>query len=192
MGTREAIWLALLDSARWERYYGVLAGRFQRLDAAVRSVLFFFALGSVTSFVAEMPDAVRVTCGLVVAVALAVDFVAKPGQRAATLVLIRDECGRLRLALGDLLRQHPGMDDSQAEAGSRRLELQPAQCHGEGSDALECQGQRGDYQGRLCRDGVHLCVLTETTHEQGLRYPPGVPRPAPPPPPPPPSRPPGR
>ncbi len=116
MGTREAIWLALLDSARWERYYGVLAGRFQRLDAAVRSVLFFFALGSVTSFVAEMPDAVRVTCGLVVAGALAVDFVAKPGQRAATLVLIRDECGRLRLALGDLLRQHPGMDDRQAEA----------------------------------------------------------------------------
>ena len=132
-------------------------------------MLFFFALGSVTSFVAEMPDAVRVTCGLVVAVALAVDFVAKPGQRAATLVLIRDECGRLRLALGDLLRQHPGMDDGQADAAFVALNSNLHHITAKESDALECQGQRGDYQGRLCRDGVHVCVLTETTHEQGLR-----------------------
>ena len=116
MDVRNAIWLALLHSARWERYYGVLASRYRRLEAVVRAVLLASAMGSVTSFISDMPAAVRIACGLVVATVVIVDFVVKPGQTAATLAVIRDECGRLRLALDDLLRQHPHMDETQASA----------------------------------------------------------------------------
>ena len=38
MDTRDAIWLALLNSARWERYYGILTTRFRRQEMVVRSV----------------------------------------------------------------------------------------------------------------------------------------------------------
>lgn len=71
-------------------------------------------MGSISSFISDMPAAVGVVFGVFVAAAVIVDFVVRPGQTAATLALIRDECGRMRLTLDDLLRRYPGMADVDA------------------------------------------------------------------------------
>lgn len=114
MGTHDAIWLALLNSARWERYYRILTDRFMWWETVIRSVLLASAMGSISSFISDMPAAVGVVFGVFVAAAVIVDFVVRPGQTAATLALIRDECGRMRLTLDDLLRRYPGMADVDA------------------------------------------------------------------------------
>ena len=121
MGTRDAIWAALLNSARWERYYGILASRSLRLEMCIRFVLFVFAMGAITSVLAEMADEIRIASAAFVAIVVALDFVVKPSQTAATLLLIRDECGRLKLALNELWRQQSSMDDAEASRLLREL-----------------------------------------------------------------------
>ena len=79
MDTRNAIWLALLNSARWERYYGILTTRFRRQEMVVRSVLLASAIGSIASFISDLPEAVGIVCGLVVGAAVITDFVARAG-----------------------------------------------------------------------------------------------------------------
>ena len=121
MCTRDAIWAALLHSARWERYYGVLASRSRRLEMCIRFVLLVFAMGAITSVLAEMADEVRIASAAFVAIVVALDFFVKPSQTVATLLLIRDECGRLKLALNELWRQQSSMDDAEANRLLREL-----------------------------------------------------------------------
>ena len=121
MGTREAIWSALLHSARWERYYGVLATRSLRLEMCVRFVLLFFALGAITSVLAESADEVRIVSAVFVVVVVALDFVLQPSRTAATRLLIRDECGRSKLALNELWRRQASLDEAEANRLLREL-----------------------------------------------------------------------
>ena len=114
MSTRAAIWTALLHSARWERYYAIRARRFRRLEMAIRFMLLGSAMGAITSFLAEMPAAIRIASGVFIAVVVAYDFAVEPARNAATLALIRDECGRLKLALSALWRQQPSLEDEEA------------------------------------------------------------------------------
>ena len=88
----------------------------------IRFVLLVFAMGAITSVLAEMADEVRIASAAFVAIVVALDFFVKPSQTAATLLLIRDECGRLKLALNELWRQQSSMDD--AEANNNRVNEQ--------------------------------------------------------------------
>ena len=114
MSTRAAIWTALLHSARWERYYAIRASRFRRWEMAIRFVLLGSAMGAITSFLAETPAALRIASGVFIALVVAYDFAVEPARNAATLALIRDECGRLKLALSDLWQQQPSLADEEA------------------------------------------------------------------------------
>ena len=49
--TCTAIWHAVLDSARWGRYYGTLTNRYRRREVQVRSVLMLSVLGSITTLI---------------------------------------------------------------------------------------------------------------------------------------------
>ena len=111
---REAIWFALLQSARWTRYYGVLTSRFRRIELAVRFVLVGSALTSITAFFAEVPRGVQLAAGVVVGIAVVIDAVVQPTRTATTLAFIRDECARLRLSLDDLWRQASTLEDDEA------------------------------------------------------------------------------
>ena len=95
--------------------YGVLADRFHRLEIFTRCALLGSAIGSVMSFIAEMPRSVGLVFGLFVGGVVVFDSVMRTAHTAATLSLIRDECGRLKLALNDLWRTLPTLEDSEAE-----------------------------------------------------------------------------
>lgn len=116
---RKAVWMALLHSARWERYYGVLASRNQRLATLVRFVLLVSAMGAVTTLVAQAPSWAQVLFGGFVAGVVGLDFAKEPSRNAAIQAVIRDECGRSKLALDRLWRQLPQLDPAEAE---RRLD----------------------------------------------------------------------
>ena len=116
---RRAVWMALLHSARWERYYGVLASRNQRLATSVRFVLLVSAMGAVTTLVAQAPSWAQILFGCFVAGVVGFDFAKEPSRTAAIQAVIRDECGRSKLALDRLWRQLPQMDPAEAE---RRLD----------------------------------------------------------------------
>ena len=118
-GTREAVWLALMHSARWGRYYGALANRYQRWERIVRCALLGSVMGSVTTFVAALPPIVQAVVGEVVAAVLIADFVLKPAQNATLLGLIRDECDWSKSALKELWMDLPSIDDVEAR---RRLD----------------------------------------------------------------------
>ena len=118
-GTREAVWLALMHSARWGRYYGALANRYQRWERIVRCALLGSVMGSVTTFVAALPPIVQAVVGAVVAAVLIADFVLKPAQNATLLGLIRDECDWSKGALKELWMDLPSIDDVEAR---RRLD----------------------------------------------------------------------
>lgn len=117
--TREAVWLALMHSARWGRYYGALANRYQRRDRIIRSLLLASVMGSVTTFVAALPAGAQAVVGVVVAGVLIADFVLKPARNATLLGLIRDECDQSKDALKELWMDLPTIDDAEAR---RRLD----------------------------------------------------------------------
>lgn len=118
-GTREAVWLALMHSARWGRYYGALANRYQRWERIVRGALLGSVMGSVTTFVAALPPIAQIFFGGVVAAVLIADFVLKPAQNATLLSLIRDECDQAKGALKELWMDLPSIEDAEAR---RRLD----------------------------------------------------------------------
>ena len=117
--TREAVWLALMHSARWGRYYGALANRYQRWERIVHCALLGSVMGSVTTFVAALPPIVQAVVGAVVAAVLIADFVLKPAQNATLLGLIRDECDWSKGALRELWMDLPSIEDVEAR---RRLD----------------------------------------------------------------------
>ena len=117
--TREAVWKALIYSARRGRYCGALANRYQRRDRIIRSLLLASVMGSVTTFVAALPAGAQAVVGVVVAGVLIADFVRKPARNATLLGLIRDECDQSKGALKELWMDLPTIDDAEAR---RRLD----------------------------------------------------------------------
>lgn len=117
--TREAVWLALIYSVRWGRYYGALANRHQRRDRIIRSLLLASVMGSVTRFVASLPVRAQAVVGVAVAAVLIADFVLEPARNATLLGLIRDECDQSKGALRELWMDLPKIDDTEAR---RRLD----------------------------------------------------------------------
>lgn len=112
---RAAIWMALLNSARWERYYGVLASRRERAERVVRFILIASAIGTVVAAVDQLPAAVGLIFGAFVGLAVAADATYKPGRDAVVYAVIRDECCRYKNALAKLWRESHQMDPAEAE-----------------------------------------------------------------------------
>lgn len=117
--TREAIWIAMMHSARWGRYYGALANRYRRKERVVRAALLASVMGSVTTFVAALPPLVQAVFGVLVAGVLIADFVLRPAENATLLGLIRDECDQSKGALKELWLDVPSIGDAEAR---RRLD----------------------------------------------------------------------
>ena len=112
---REAIWVALLNSARWERYYGVLASRRERMERIVRFVLIASAIGAVATAIDQLHAAFGLAFGAGVGLAAAVDASVKPGRDAVVYMVIRDECHRCKIELESLWRESHQLDPSEAE-----------------------------------------------------------------------------
>ena len=97
--TRNAVWQEMLDVARLVRYYERMAGRQQRRRHAVRFVLLVPALTGMAMVVRDLPEAVHVVSGAVIAFFVAWDLLADPANKAAVLDSIRRDCSE---AEGDL------------------------------------------------------------------------------------------
>ena len=112
--TRTAIWDTSLDSARWGRYYGALANRYRRREVIIRFAVLLFVMGATTTLISVMPAILQVIAGFAAAIAIAVDFVVTPAHTAAVLSCIRDECDQTRVALAELWRDLPIIDENEA------------------------------------------------------------------------------
>ncbi len=112
---RAAIWMTLLNSARWERYYGILASRRERAERIVRFILIASAIGAVVAAVDQLPAAVGLILGAFVGLAVAADATYKPGRDAVVYALIRDECCRYKTELDRLWRVSHQLDPAEAE-----------------------------------------------------------------------------
>ena len=112
---RAAIWMALLHSARWERYYGILASRRERTERIVRFILIASAIGAVVTVVDQLPAGFVRVFGAVVGLTVAFDATFKPGRDAVVYALIRDECHRCKIELDKLMRASHRLDSGEAE-----------------------------------------------------------------------------
>ena len=118
---REAIWATWLHSARWERYYGILASRRVWMERAVRFILIASAMGGVVALVDRLPAETAGVFGAGIGLAVALDVTLRPGRDAIVYALIRDECHRCKIELDKLWRQaqHQRLERTEAE---RRLD----------------------------------------------------------------------
>ena len=112
---REAIWVALLNSARWERYYGVLASRRERMERIVRFVLIASAIGAVAAAIDQLHAAFGLAFGAGVGLAAAVDATVRRGRDAVVYMVIRDECHRCKIELESLWRESHQLNRPEAE-----------------------------------------------------------------------------
>ena len=90
--TRNAVWQEMLDTARLVRYYGRMASGQQRRNSCVRLVLLASATAGVAAAFDALPEAVQALSSAVVAVLVALDFVADHANKAAVLDSIKCEC----------------------------------------------------------------------------------------------------
>lgn len=112
---REAIWMQLLNSARWERYYGALASYHVRLERTIRFVLFASAVGAIVAFVDRLPSEFAGAFGVLVGLTVVLDAVLHPGRSAVVYGLIRDECQRHKNELDRLWRRSHLLEREEAE-----------------------------------------------------------------------------
>ncbi len=123
---REAIWAALLHSARWERYYGILASRSVWIERAVRFILIASAMGGVVALIDRLPPGTTVVFGAGIGLAVALDVTLRPGRDAIVYAIIRDECHRCKIELDMLWRQAQHQQLERSEAERRLSELRSA------------------------------------------------------------------
>ena len=91
--TRDAAWQTLLEAARSFRYYDALAKRYSTYELCLSFVLGVSGAGAVLSvvdiFVADPEPWVRIW-GAGMVVVILVNFLAKPGAKAALLAVTRE------------------------------------------------------------------------------------------------------
>ena len=103
---RLAVWQALLDAARFERYYGARSEAHRRHHRLLRFILLFAAVGGLARFLGLLPPAVvgpvTEVAGIVIIGIVIWDFMADDGRKASVLHTICIECGEYELRLRSL------------------------------------------------------------------------------------------
>ncbi len=114
--TRRAAWNAMLDVARFARYYDALFGRYQRRCNAVRFMILVAAINA-----AAMPLGLPVWAAIgissLASIVVAFDFVMDYYGKAAALRFIKDDLGALdgELAALWLAIESGSMDEKEAQ-----------------------------------------------------------------------------
>ncbi len=93
--TRHAVWISLFHIERVVRYYETLADRYSRKQAGLRIVFLLAALSGIVAFLDLLPPLFQVMTSAVLAACVAVDYVLRYAEKAATLHAISRECSRL-------------------------------------------------------------------------------------------------
>ena len=121
--TRNDVWQQLLDAQRFVQYYQVMAGKHEKWLLAIRFVLLLAGTGSIASVVDIVPPVVQAFFGVVVAAAVAWEFVANYARKAAVLHAICLECCAIENELRELWTdvQLENMDEQDIRQTNRRL-----------------------------------------------------------------------
>ena len=92
-----ALWMGLLDMARWVRYYEFLHSRSRSFRNVTRILLAGFSTGAVVFFLGAipLPPYGLTIVGLSVAVLAIMDMVSDPSTKTATLSVVTAELHRL-------------------------------------------------------------------------------------------------
>ena len=93
--TRHTVWISLFHLERLVRYYETLADRHSRRQAGLRFVFLLAALSGIVAFFDLLPPMLQLVMSAVLALCVAVDYVSRYAEKAATLHAISRECSRL-------------------------------------------------------------------------------------------------
>ena len=119
----QEIWEHLFDACRLVRYYAYISDRYRKKHTVVRFVLFVSATAGVASFINALEYKWQLACGLVLAAAIAVDFVLDWGRKSAILHAISVHCGLLESEWEKLWADMRSMDMEDAEIIAKDREL---------------------------------------------------------------------
>lgn len=103
---RLAVWQALLDAARFDRYYAARAEAHRRIHRWLRFFLLFAAVGGLARFVGLFPPTLAGPVAEIASVAIVGlviwEFMAEDGKKATILHAIAIECAEYELRLRSL------------------------------------------------------------------------------------------